>query len=103
MNSGYELILYRYGSEMLTLEDLAKAAGVHPELIEIYVESGLLEPVEAGSERLFETGAIRRLRTIQRLRREVGVGLPGIAIILDLTERIETLQREVAWLRVRLD
>jgi DNA-binding transcriptional MerR regulator len=36
-----------------------------------------------------------RLRAIERLRRDLGANLAGIAVILDLVDRLTTLQREV--------
>jgi hypothetical protein len=37
-----------------------------------------------------------------RLRRDLGINLEGIAAVLDMRERIESLQREVEYLRRRL-
>lgn len=89
-------------SEFLTLEGLAAATGLHPDLIGRYVEFGLVEPARCIDGRmLFGVETVPRLRTIQRLRRDIGVGLAGAAVILDLTDRIRELQREVEWLRWR--
>jgi len=38
---------------------------------------------------------------IERLRRDIGINLSGIATILDLLDRLTALQRENAWLRSR--
>lgn len=99
----YEIILHQGFCEYLTLEALAGLAGLHPALVARYVECGLLEPARFfGSQALFEIGAVTRLRAIERLRGEIGVGLTGAAVILDLTDRIRELQREVEWLRSRV-
>jgi len=64
------------------------------------VEFGLLEPDErAGARMLFNVACITRLRMIERLRHDIGVNLSGIAVILDMLDRLTTLQRENAWLR----
>jgi DNA-binding transcriptional MerR regulator len=95
--------LGRIESEQLTLEGLAACAGVHPALIEHFVEYGLLEPsARTGRQWLFDTACIARLRMIERLRRDLGANLPGIAVILDLRDRLITLQREVEQWRRRL-
>jgi DNA-binding transcriptional MerR regulator len=63
-----------------------------------FVDFGLLEPVgRDGLQLLFGMDAVLRVRTIQRLRRDLGVNLAGIAIILDLTERLRTMQQELEW------
>jgi DNA-binding transcriptional MerR regulator len=76
---------------------------VHPALIEYFVEYGLLEPsARTGTQLLFDTACIARLRTIERLRRDLGANLAGIAVILDLLERLTALQRELEQWRRRL-
>jgi len=96
------IVLSRRDPQLLTLEELAHAAGLHPDLVESFVDFGLLEPVERrGPRPLFDTAAVLRVRAIQRLRRDLGVNLPGIAVILDLTERLRTMQQELNWWRGR--
>jgi chaperone modulatory protein CbpM len=38
---------------------------------------------------------VRRVRTVVRLQRDLGVNLPGAALALELLERIEELQRRL--------
>ena len=96
------IILSRIEPEQLTLEGLAACAGVHPALIEYFVEYGLIEPVtRTGTQWLFDTACLARLRMIERLRRDLGANLAGIAVILDLRDRLTTLQREVEQWRRR--
>jgi len=96
------MTLCRVESEQLTLESLAACAGVHPALITYFVEYGLLEPItRTGTQWLFDTACIARLRTIERLRCDLGANLPGIAVILDLLDRLTSLQREVEQWRRR--
>jgi len=62
---------------------LADTAGVHPELVEKFVDYGLIEPsADQGSGPLFPASAVERLRCIMRLRRDLGVNLAGVAVIL---------------------
>jgi MerR family transcriptional regulator, heat shock protein HspR len=98
----YEIVLCRREREQLTLEMLASAAEIHPGLVEQFVAYGLLEPVEwAGSMLLFDAAAVPRLQMILRLRRDTGVNLAGIGMILDLLDRLHNLERENKWLRAR--
>ena len=96
------ITLCRIEPEQLTLEGLAACAGVHPARIESFVEYGLLEPIaRTGTQWLFDMACLARLRMIERLRRDLGVNLAGIAVILDLLDRLTTLQREVEQWRRR--
>lgn len=95
-------ILWSDEQGALTIEDLARATGLHPDQIEAFVRFGLLEPA-AGEERaVFAVAAIDRLRTIVRLRRDLGVNLAGVAAILEMQERITELRVELEHLRRRL-
>jgi MerR family transcriptional regulator/heat shock protein HspR len=69
-------------------------------LVERFVAYGLLEPIaDEGRVVWFDLVAVRRLRTIRRLREDLGINLPGISVVLDLLGRIESLQHELAELR----
>src|SRR5712691_1513767 len=96
------ITLGRIEREQLSLDALAACAGVHPARIEYFVEYGLIEPVaRRGTQWLFDTACLARLRMIERLRHDLGANLPGIAVILDLLNRLTTLQREVEQWRQR--
>ena len=98
----YEIVLCRREREQLTLEMLAAAVEIHPGLVEQFVTYGLLEPIEwIGTMLLFDAAAVPRLQRIMRLRRDTGVNLAGIDMILDLLDRLSALDRENQWLRVR--
>jgi chaperone modulatory protein CbpM len=96
------LALRRPESEQLTLENLAACAGIPPARLEYFVEYGLIEPVgRQGTQWLFDPTCITRLRMIERLRRDLGANLAGIAVILALLDQLTTLQREVEQWRRR--
>lgn len=106
MTERYELTLYGYGEtgRLFTLAALAAEAGMHPDLVARYIDYGLIEPARSiAGEALFEARDVARLRTIQRLRSDLGVSLPGAAVIMDLLDRIERMQREIEGLRKRLE
>ena len=98
----YEIVLCRRERDQLTLDRLAAAAEIHPDLVERFVAYGLIEPVEwAGPVLLFDVDAVPRLRMIIRLRRDTGVNLAGIGMIQDLLDRLRVLERENQWLRAQ--
>jgi MerR family transcriptional regulator, heat shock protein HspR len=95
-----QIVLCRDERKELTLEALASSADLHPAHVRRFVEYGLLEPIEViGTNMIFETSAILRLRMIERLRCEIGINLNGIAVILDLLDRLRELQYESEGLR----
>jgi DNA-binding transcriptional MerR regulator len=98
----YDIVLRRREPQELTLDMLAARAGMHPALVQQFVEFGLIEPVEwQGARSLFDASAVPRLRMIGRLRESLGINLAGVAVILDLRDRFCALQRENETLRSR--
>ena len=99
----YDIVLCRRESQQLTLEALAAHADMHPELVERFVEFGLIEPMEyEGATVLFDASAIPRLRMIGRLRESLGINLAGVGVIVNLLDRLCALQRENESQRNRL-
>ena len=65
------------------------------------VREGILDPANdaldwgrAGRWR-FHISSVRRVRTVVRLQRDLGVNLPGAALALELLDRIAELQRRL--------
>jgi MerR family transcriptional regulator/heat shock protein HspR len=55
----------------------------------------LIEPsAREGGRLFFDAAALPRLRTIRRLRENLGINVAGVAVILDLLDRLEALERE---------
>jgi MerR family transcriptional regulator/heat shock protein HspR len=98
----YPLVLRRTPQEHLTLEAAAARVGLHPVLVERFVEFGLVEPAErTGATIRLDAACLPRLVAISRLRTDLGVNLHGVAVILDLVDRLAALERELTWLRQR--
>ena len=104
MNSRqYEIVLRRDPRHELTLDALASCTHIHPQIVEQFIEVGLIEPVErVGPAPLFDVSVVPRLRIIERLRCDLGINLAGIAVILDIVDRLRELESENDVLRSRL-
>ena len=84
----------------LSLDALARHTGLHPELIERFIEFGLIQPAgRRNTVARFDPAMVARVRVICRLRESLGINLPGISVILDLLDRMRALQQERDWLR----
>ena len=90
----YEIAVVRARRNLMPLEDAARRLGLHPDIVQRFLEFGLLEPAEViGAEIMLDPAALRRIGVIQRLRYDLGINLAGIGVILDLLDRIDALQR----------
>ena len=90
----FEIAVVRPRRNLMRLEDAARHLGLHPDVVQLFLEFGLLEPAEVtGAEIMLDPVALRRIGVIQRLRYDLGINLAGIGVILDLLDRIDALQR----------
>lgn len=80
----------------------AKLVQLHPQTLRYYDRIGLLRPSRtSGRIRLYSQSDIERLRKIARLTDELGVNLAGVEVILNMSERIERLQRQLGEVRAQ--
>ncbi len=103
---GRQITVYRFERlgrierEQLTMEDLAERTGLHPTLIEQFLEYELIAPAERiGAQIFFDMDCVIRVRKILRLRHDLGANLASVAVILDLLDRIGGLEKEIERLR----
>ncbi len=90
--------VYLPAETRLSREALAAAAGISEESLASLVRLGLVEPA-APEAAEFTVAAATRLRRMLRLHRDLGVDLEAGAIIVDLLERLERLEHDMARLR----
>jgi DNA-binding transcriptional MerR regulator len=97
------MILWQGKRSLLSVEDLARASGLHAEVVERFARYGVIEPMpESGPGAFYAPSAVERLRCVMRLRRDLGVNLAGAAVILEMREHLQNLQVELERLRRRV-
>ncbi len=77
--------------EALSLARLCELCGADSGVIQELVEEGVIEASADGNARFAGT-VLRRARLAVRLQRDLGVNTAGVAIVIDLLERIEVLE-----------
>jgi DNA-binding transcriptional MerR regulator len=80
-----------------SIEDAAKVADVHPELVRYYCRIGLFGPsrAESDSDPVFDDDAIYELRRIEHYRRHYGVNRNALPLISSLLREVARLEAEV--------
>ncbi|HEX3539930.1 MAG TPA: chaperone modulator CbpM [Acidimicrobiales bacterium] len=77
----------------LDLERFSRTAGLHPELVVRLVDLGLLDAaVDARGELRFPPAQLARAARIQRLRHGLSLNYAALGLVLDLLDRVETLE-----------
>ena len=79
---------------LLSLRELCRLCGVNAENIIAMVDEGVVEPqgTHPGEWR-FRGMSVRRVQIALRLQRDLGLNLPGAALVLDLLEELEEFRR----------
>lgn len=83
-----------------SLHELSRVCGVEAALLEALVHEGVLTP--QGDNPMhwhFEGSILPRARTAVRLIRDLELGTPGVALVLDLFDEIEALRSQLRRLR----
>jgi MerR family transcriptional regulator, heat shock protein HspR len=75
---------------------VAEMYDIHPQTLRLYEREGLLKPSRTeGNTRLYTDEDLVRLEFILSLARDLGVNISGIAIILQMRERMEEMQLQM--------
>ena len=78
------------------ISTVAEMYEIHPQTLRLYEREGLLKPSRTeGNTRLYTDEDLERLEVILSLARELGVNISGIAIILQMRERMAEMQRQM--------
>ena len=75
---------------------VAEMYEIHPQTLRLYEREGLLKPSRTeGNTRLYTDEDLERLEFILNLARDLGVNIAGIAIVLQMRERMEEMNRQM--------
>lgn len=86
----------------ISLARLCRACGLSVEAVCAMVEEGILEPVGSRPGRWrFPADSIRRARAAVRLQRDLALNLAGVALAVDLLDRVERLRARLRALEAR--
>jgi MerR family transcriptional regulator, heat shock protein HspR len=82
------------GAYMISV--VAEMYDIHPQTLRLYEREGLLKPSRSeGNTRLYTEDDLKRLEFILNLARDLGVNIAGIAIILQMRERMEAMNAQM--------
>ena len=89
---------------VFSISSIAKILSVHPQTLRFYERAGFVKPVRTrGDTRLYSQQDIAQLRIILHWRRDLGVNLAGVEIILRMQRQLEDMQCEIDHLRQMLN
>ena len=84
------------GKAYYMISAVSQKYNIHPQTLRLYEREGLLKPSRTeGNTRLYTDEDLQRLEFILTLARDLAVNISGIAIILQMRERMEEVQRQI--------
>lgn len=77
-----------------SLLEICSICTIPVETVQDMITEGLINPKGSGPRHWrFTTLEIRRIKRTLRLQRDLGINLPGCALVLDLLDELEELRR----------
>lgn len=90
---------------LFTLNEICERCRLQTEIIIEMVEYGIVTPVEMQTNNehwQFTITALERLGRAYRLRQDLELNLPGLALSLELLDQVDALQKEINSLKHQL-
>lgn len=86
---------------VLTLAELCRASRLSAERVIDLVQEGIVDPCGESPENWRFTGvSLRRIRCAKRLKDDLGVNTPGVALALDLLDELEQMRARLSRLEI---
>jgi len=86
----------RSATKLYHLQEVLEIVGISRRTLRVYEEVGLVTRVESEADsQVYEEEMLDTIRRIQRLRRDLGVNLAGVQVILEMRRKIEELQHSM--------
>jgi MerR family transcriptional regulator, heat shock protein HspR len=84
------------GRRTYMISAVSQRYGVHPQTLRLYERDGLLKPSRTdGNTRYYTDEDLERLEVILNLTRNLGVNLAGVDIVLNMRDKMGTLQEQL--------
>lgn len=83
------------GDEFLTLHEVSIVCHIPENTLQSFIEYEIIHPIKKENEIKLSVQQLKRIQKAQRLQKDLEVNLSGIAVILDLLEQMDDLQRQL--------
>ena len=85
-----------YNEPVYLISAVAQILEIHPQTLRQYEREGLIKPSRTnGKIRLYSQKDIDHIKYVLTLTRELGINLAGVDLILQLKDKIESLENDV--------
>ena len=92
-----------YNEPVYLISAVADILSIHPQTLRQYEREGLIKPSRTnGKIRLYSQKDIDHIKYVLTLTRELGINLAGVDLILQLNNKIGSLEEEIESYKVKL-
>ena len=95
----YEIIISRKHELVsvpgITIHELSRLCECHLTVARRLFSIGLIEPLTVGDTLLFDQSVVVRARKALRLKRDLRLNFDAMALVMDLLDRIDDLERRI--------
>ncbi len=92
-----------YVEPVFLISAVAEILNIHPQTLRQYEREGLISPSRTnGKIRLYSQKDIDHIKYVLTLTRKLGVNLAGVDVILQLNERIASLEQEIHTYKIKI-
>ena len=92
-----------YVGPVFLISAVAEILNIHPQTLRQYEREGLISPSRTnGKIRLYSQKDIDHIKYVLTLTRKLGVNLAGVDVILQLNERIASLEEEIHTYKIKI-
>lgn len=77
----------------ITIHELSRLCECHLMVAKRLFSIGLIEPLSSRETPLFDRSAVVRARKALRLKRDLGLNFDAVALVMELLDRIDKLER----------
>lgn len=88
---------------ILTITQVARRFGISVRTIRMYEKEGFITLERTGGRCLLRPMDVESIAMIERLKRDLGVNLPGIGVIIEMRSRMIELQERMAEMEREMD
>lgn len=79
----------------ITINELSRLCDCQLSVAKRLFAIGLIEPLSSGRDLLFDRSAVVRARKALRLKRDLGLNFNALALVMELLDRIDDLERRL--------
>ena len=98
----HEEAVWLHAESQVTLVELVRSSGIPEDVVRELVDYGALEAQGSGTQWCFSADCVASMRTAARLRADLELETPALALVLSFLERIQRLESHVRHLHAQL-